>query len=81
MRLGQTAPALCPGLLALGRKDEKLVNGENERIWRSNVRKKKERRERKEKMTGEEEERWIWKKRQADGCLSSVQVDASIFSA
>lgn len=75
MRLGLTAPALCPGLLTLGRKDERWVNAGIEKIRRENV-------TRKEKTTSEE---WKWrmrtKRQAADACLTAVHVDPSIFSA
>lgn len=81
MRLSPTAPALCPGLLVLGRKDERQVNGGNGKIRRRNVRRNEERRERKEKMTSDEEQRARRTRRQADVCSTPVRVDPSIFSA
>lgn len=56
-RLGLPDPALCPGLLALGRKDDRRVNGGRERARRKNMTRNEERRERKEKMTSGEQRR------------------------
>lgn len=77
MRLGPNAPAVCPGLLALGKKDEGQVNGENVRIQRREMRRNEVRRERKEKMTSAEQKRTMRTKRQT----GAVRVDPSIFSA
>lgn len=70
MRLGPNDPALCPDPSALGRTDKRRVNDGNERMQRTNMRRKEDRTERKEKMR-----RWL------DGCLTPVGVDTSIFSS